>query len=199
MKRGFLLLLLFPILGFAGMVLILVNTAGNGNQARATSTMRQFPTPVPVDTTPVPTVIIVPILDNPAPQNVLTSLEGDSFTLADSQGEIVIVNFWATWCTPCVKEMPFLNQYAMDHPEIRVLAVTDPDDGQDLELIEDFISELELNALDFGLDQGGFMKGMFRAVRLPMTFVIDQEGIVRFRQIGEVTREHLDYYIDELS
>ena len=193
---GLILLLLFPVFGFMGMVLILTS---NQNDKLAENPTRAFPTPAPLRTTPVPTVYIVPILDAIAPPITLTTLEGEAFTVADYQGKTVIVNFWATWCTPCVREMPALQQFSLDHPDVVILAVTDPTDGQSLELIEAFLDEYQLDSLLIGLDQNSLMKGTYQAMQLPTTFVIAPDGIVRFRQIGEVTLEDLNFYLDQLQ
>jgi thiol-disulfide isomerase/thioredoxin len=196
-KVNWVIFLLFPLIGLVGMILILLGDSGGSSSNQTTVNIR--PTPPPIETTPVPTVTIVPILDNLAPVNELTTLEGEKFTLADLTGKIVILNFWATWCPPCVEEMPTLQRFAESHPNIVVLAVTDPQDGQTLDDVRAFIEQYQLTDLSFGLDEAGRLRLMFNGLNLPMTFVLDEQGYVRFRQIGAVTEDDLNYYLSELS
>lgn len=161
-----------------------------------------FPTPMPIRTTPVPqfpTVTVRPILDQPVPNEPLTDPAGTSFTLRDFSGQIVIVGFWATWCPPCLEEMPLLQQFAQGHPDIQIVAITDPDDGQTMEAVQQFIHDLQLTDLRVGLDPDRLLFNAFTILNLPMTFVVDSTGIVRFRQIGSVTEEDLKTYLAELS
>lgn len=190
-----LVFLFFPAVAIIAMVLMLAG----GDDSRIAQGTHVPPTPAPIRTTPVPTVTIVPIMDNLAPDLPLTNFAGDTFHLYDLEGQIVVVNFWATWCPPCVKEMPLLQEVAQDYPQVIVLGVTNPEDGQNIDLIQQFIADYGLNNMQFGLDKNSLLQLNFNALQLPMTFVLDRQGYVRFRQIGEVTREDLEYYIDELS
>jgi thiol-disulfide isomerase/thioredoxin len=188
--------LLFPVVALVAMLLIIL---GGDDSRTAQQSTRTVPSPIPIRTTPVPTVTIVPILDNLAPDLPLKDFEDQTFHLYDLTGQVVVVNFWATWCPPCVEEMPILQAFAEDNPQVVVLGVTDPNDGQDIATIQAFIDEYQLDAMHFGLDQHGLLRLNFNALQLPMTFVLDRQGYVRFRQIGKVTREDLDYYLSELS
>jgi len=198
-NRSVLIFLLFPFLGVIGMILVI--SGGNGEDESSSGLdVQNFPSPTPFDVPTLrPTVQTQPILNNPAPERPLTNLAGDEFTLADLQGQVVFVNFWATWCPPCVREMPALEQFATDNPDVMVLAITDPNDGQDRQQIDEFIDQYQLAAMDFGFDADGRLRVNFNAINLPMTFVIDTDGVVRFRQIGEVTRDDLDFYLSELQ
>jgi thiol-disulfide isomerase/thioredoxin len=194
---SWIILLAFPLLGVVGMILVLMGGSGKSSSSQTALTTR--PTPPPIKTTPVPTVTIIPVLDNLAPVNELATLDGETFTLADFTGKIVILNFWATWCPPCVEEMPTLQRFAESHPNIVVLAVTDPEDGQSLDDVKAFIEQYQLTDISFGLDEAGRLRLMFNGLNLPMTFVLDAQGYVRFRQIGAVTEDDLNYYLSELS
>jgi thiol-disulfide isomerase/thioredoxin len=161
--------------------------------------LQALPSPIPIQTTPVPTVTLVPVLDELAPLDELLTMEGEAFTLGDYVGKLTVVNFWATWCVPCVEEMPLLDAYAAEHPNIAILALTSPDGGQTLDDIAAFIQTHQLDHLQIGLDQNNRLQLKFRALNLPMTFILDEQGYVRFRQIGQVTAADLDYYLNELG
>jgi thiol-disulfide isomerase/thioredoxin len=188
-----LIFLVFPIAGIAGLVLIL--SGGDTSE----SNDNPFPTlpPAQVQAAARPTVTARAILNNPPPDFPLLDMNGAPFSLADFSGQPVVLNFWATWCEPCLREMPTLQRFARANPEVIVLAVTDPRDGQNLDDIQQFLDDFNLTALSVGLDEFSRLKNNLGVVSLPMTFVLDAEGVLRFRQIGEVTEEDLSAYIRE--
>ncbi len=189
---GLILLLMFPIVGVFGMIFILLNNSLNPQETPEAS----YPTPVSLLR---PSVTFAPVLDNPAPTTPIKDFEGNRFTLADFQGQVVVVNFWATWCAPCVREMPALQEFAQENPDVVILSVTDPNDGQTVADIQAFIEKYKLTDVRIGLDEQSRLKGFMSVVNLPTTYILDTEGMVRFRQIGEVTLDDLNYYLDELS
>lgn len=179
--------------------MVIVKTRQSASPHVSTAQQRWLPTPAPLETTPVPTVTVRPVLDQPVPDETLVTLDGETFSLTDIEGKTAIVSFWATWCPPCLEEMPLLQEYAVSHPEIPIIAITDSDDGQTMEDIQKFITEHQLTDLIFGLDAPRLLFNAFNVVNLPMTFVLDHEGIVRFRQIGAVNEEDLNFYVSELE
>jgi thiol-disulfide isomerase/thioredoxin len=189
---GLILLLMFPLVGVFGMIFILLGSSLNPQETPDAS----YPTPVSLLR---PSVTFAPVLDNPAPTTSIKDFDGNSFNLAEFQGQIVVVNFWATWCAPCVREMPALQEFARENPEVVILSITDPNDGQTVEDIQAFIEKYELTDVQIGLDEQSRLKGFMSVVNLPTTYILDEEGVVRFRQIGEITLDDLDYYLDELS
>lgn len=192
---------LFSLVGIIGMVVVMLGGADNADDIAEDGA--SIPTPAPLITTPVPTLrptaTARSVMDAPVPDIELTNAEGEAFSLDDLRGQVVVVNFWATWCPPCVEEMPALQAYAQTHPDITILAVTNPEDGQTMATVQDFIAEYGLTDLRFGYDANNRLQFSFNALNLPTTFVIDAEGIVRFRQIGLITADDLDFYLAELS
>lgn len=158
------------------------------------------PTPAPLITTPVPTVTPVPLLGTLLPDAQPLSLEGEPISLRETQGKSLILNFWATWCIPCRTEMPTLQNFAAQNSDtVQVVAVTDPDDGQTMAAIEDFVREYDVADLTIALDNGGTLREHFLAETLPITYVIDSAGVVRFRHVGEVTEIDLADYLNRLQ
>ena len=115
-----------------------------------------------------------------------------TFHLAETRGEIVIVNFWATWCGPCRFEMPeFQELHATRAAEgIRIVAVNLTS--------ADSRAEAERFADEFGLtftiafDEDGSVAERYGVQSLPATFFIDRAGVIRQRSYGPVLGERLD-------
>lgn len=125
-------------------------------------------------------------LDPPeaAPTVEFSDGEGNSMTLADFRGQGVVVNLWATWCGPCVHEMPSLNrlQAAVEADGIRVVAVSSDREGMDK--VEPFLAEHELDRLAPYLDpQGAFTRSLNGRV-LPSTYILNREGEIVAQYIG---------------
>ncbi len=106
-------------------------------------------------------------------------LSGETFTLSEHQGKVVLVNFWATWCGPCVGEMPDFQQLQEDYAENLVILAVNC--GEDVGTVERFIAE---NGYTFAVHAdesyrwGGFLTG------IPYTVVIGPDGTAAATQLG---------------
>ena len=120
----------------------------------------------------------------PAPALRLTDLDGRVHDLADHKGKLVLVNFWATWCPPCRREMPSLERLRarLEKHGLVVLAV---DVGEDADTVFSFSGQLE-PAPNFPLllDQDSKAMQRWKVKGLPTTFVIDPQGRLIFRAVG---------------
>ena len=103
----------------------------------------------------------------------LTSIDGKTYTLAGLKGRVVLLNFWATWCPPCRKEMPDMEKLyrELESKGLTVLAVSD----EDRETVTKF---LEKNPYTFPvlLDAGRKVNTAFMVEGIPKTFIFDREG-----------------------
>lgn len=127
----------------------------------------------------------------------ITTLDGDVVQLSDYRGQIVFLNFWATWCVPCQREMPAFNEFmASGREDAVILAVNHGENADD---VRDFVNLFQLDSLPILLDEDYVMTDGFGVMNLPVTYVIDGEGVVRTFKLGEVTLEDLEDYIAALS
>jgi len=100
--------------------------------------------------------------------------------LSKLRGQVVILNFWATWCAPCIEEIPSLEQLQRDLPQVRIVAVSTDDDAS---AYERFIQQHSITLLTVrdGSQRSNAMYGTFR---FPETYVIDKSGTIRRKFIG---------------
>lgn len=100
--------------------------------------------------------------------------------LSQFRGKLVILNFWATWCAPCIDELPSLQELQKQRPDIQVLAVSIDDDPA---AYAAFLKQYDINLLAVrDGSQGANLR--FGSVRVPETFVLDRSGVVRRKFIG---------------
>ena len=114
---------------------------------------------------------------NPAPPIEAKLLDGTQFSLAGTSGNVVIVNFWATWCVPCRAEMPALDAYYQKHRAegLQLLAIS-MDDPRDEAKVREVMRAFTFSA---ALARDASFKSYGRIWRIPLTFIIDRRGILR--------------------
>ncbi len=117
-----------------------------------------------------------------------TSLDGRTVSLADFRGKPVIVNFWASWCGPCVKEFPVLKDAEVHHPGLVILGVIYQDDPA---AARAFTAQMSADWVNI-TDPDGTRASAYLVAAPPQSYFIDGQGIVRSRQIGEITAEDLE-------
>ncbi len=103
----------------------------------------------------------------------LTDLRGRAWTLSDLRGKVVLVNFWATWCPPCRKEMPDLETLYNRFKDqgLVILAISDEEAGK----VEPFIAERKIT-YPVMLDPGRKVNDLFQVEGIPKSFVYNREG-----------------------
>jgi cytochrome c biogenesis protein CcmG/thiol:disulfide interchange protein DsbE len=137
-----------------------------------------------------------PEVGDPAPATTVTKLGGtDEVSLADYEGQWVLVNLWASWCDPCRDEAPAIEAYSRKHRnDLTVVGVA----------TEDATPDAEAFAREYGLtydllhDGGGTMKDDWGATGLPESMLIDPNGNLALRSIGPVDEAYLEENVTPL-
>ena len=124
----------------------------------------------------------------------LRDMDGKSHRVSDYRGKWLIINFWATWCSPCIQEMPELERfYQQNISSAQVWGVTFED--TDKAKIRQFIEQLGITypVLGYGQDP---LTGFGTVTVLPTTFVIDKQGLFFHRFEGPITAQDITKIID---
>lgn len=118
-----------------------------------------------------------------APDFRLPASDGRQVSLSDFRGRMVMVHFWATWCPPCVEEMPALDKLnkAMAGTDFAMLAVSVDEGG--VEAVAPFMLSNRLS-LPVLFNPGGSVAALYGTFKFPETYIVDREGVVRYKVIG---------------
>jgi thiol-disulfide isomerase/thioredoxin len=119
----------------------------------------------------------------PAPAISFADLAGNTLSLSEFAGKIILVNLWATWCEPCLREMPSLERLqARLGDKITVVAISEDRGGS--KAVEPLIAKLGLKSVKTYLDPKSTAERAFAVQGLPTSFLIDREGKVLGRVEG---------------
>lgn len=118
-----------------------------------------------------------------APEFRLSALDGKQAGLSDYRGKVVMVHFWATWCPPCVEELPTLERMyrSLSGKDFELLAVSVDEGGAGT--VASFLQRNRL-ALPVLLNPGGSVAKSYGTFKFPETYLLDRSGIVRYKVIG---------------
>jgi len=176
---------------------------GGANQTQATP-VASAATEVPIasvpsildlaaDASPAPTVGLE--IGNSAPNFSATTDSGAAFNLADLRGNVVLLNFWATWCGPCRIEMPQF-QKAYTSKADQGFAIVGVNDAETLEDITGFRAEFGLT-FPLLLDEDAQIQDLYAVRSYPSTYVLNPDGVIVAQHFGPLTAAQIDTLVNE--
>jgi peroxiredoxin len=170
---------------FGGFIVILLMYRNPGGISQGFSSV--LPTPIPD----------LAASGNPAPDFTAQSVDGRTVSLGDYRGQVVIVNFWTTWCPACVEEMPVLQDVHRRYADrgVVVLAV---DIGESKSEVQRYLNanDLDLTVL---LDSREQIAAIYNIRSIPTTYIIDPQGEIDDMHYGSASAAQLDQYINAVN
>ncbi len=135
-------------------------------------------------------------VDTQAPDFDLLNVKGGRVSLASLRGKVVVINFWATWCGPCIAELPHFQEFydkMKDDPGVALFAITTDENRS---LVDPFLKK---NNYTFPVLFDENVRGKFGVRGIPATFIIDPSGMTRLRMVGFNQNEPLVPYLTKLT
>ena len=130
-------------------------------------------------------------IGSPAPQFTLTD-GAQTISLTQFRGHTVVLNFWATWCFPCIEELPSLMELQRRLPQLTILAISQDEDPA---VYRQFLLNYRVNLLTLR-DPSQRIPHLYGTVKIPETYIIDRNGILRRKFVSAqnwASPEVLDY------
>jgi cytochrome c-type biogenesis protein len=135
-----------------------------------------------------------------APDFTAQKLDGTTSTLSDYRGQVVLINFWATWCDPCREEMPeFQSLYDRYGSDGFVILAVNNQEGQSQ--VEEFVDEMAIT-FPVVLDESGMINGSLYGARVqayPTSLLVDQDGVIVQIFFGQIKDAQLSQLVDKLQ
>ncbi len=132
---------------------------------------------------------------NIAPDFETVDEYGNTFQLTDHRGEIVLLNFWATWCAPCKVEMPEF-EAAYQANSANGFTIIGVNNGETPDAVIDFRAEQGVT-FPFVMDQNAAIQDLFAVRQYPTTYVIGRNGVILARSYGALTAEQIDSFVSD--
>lgn len=107
----------------------------------------------------------------------------ETVSLKQDRGHIVVLNFWASWCPPCLEEFPSLIQLQQDMPNIRVVAISFDTDPQ---AYQQYLVENHITGITTAVDPTGHTNKEFGTTRPPESYIINRKGVIVRKIIGPI-------------
>lgn len=137
------------------------------------------------------------LVDDTAYDFTLENLEGDNESLSDYRGQVVFLNFWASWCPPCQEEMPDLDQFYADYKdkEFMLIAVNVAEER------ETVVNYLDQNGFEMPVlfDKDGSLTKKYGVQGIPKTFILNKEGKIIAMKSGAMTYSEMENYYEQAN
>lgn len=138
-----------------------------------------------------------PLVGGPAPTFKLATVDGQTVNLTDLKGQFVVLNFWATWCHACIKEMPeFQKAHQSLTPKVKIIGINL---AESKEKVDEYLRGKGYS-FPILLDGYGNVSQEYEVLHLPVTYFITPDGVIREKVFGGgVTEEMIEAKINRLS
>lgn len=137
-----------------------------------------------------------PGADSAAPDFTLPALSGERVSLRSLRGQIVFIDFWATWCAPCVYQIPVLNEFYDEHRDDGVVVLGISVDAEGRQVVESFAAEHDIRYPVLLGSEG--LARRYGAPGFPSLVVVGPSGTIESMHVGLVEREFLERAVREL-
>ena len=183
-----LIFLIFPLVGILAAVGLALSSQRSAAIATPAAVTLAAPTPT------------LEIIDRTAPPFHLNSLDGQTVRLSDYQGRIIFLNFWATWCEPCKRELPAFTAFSQQNQSAGSPVILAVNVMESADQINSFLNTLGgVSGFPILLDSDHAVADAYGVVNIPVTYVIDAQGFIRYPKYGEMTMDDLLAYIQALG
>lgn len=136
-----------------------------------------------------------PISSNPYSVDLAFALKDadeNEYTIAQFEDQVRIVNFWATWCGPCVAEIPEFQAFHEKYSDQGVKVIGIALDEQGAEIVQPFVEEMNMTYLSL-IDTSQMAASKFGGIyAIPTTFIVDRDGMVQKKHVGQMSYERLE-------
>lgn len=133
-----------------------------------------------------------------APNFQLNNIKGEVVNLSDFKGKVVLLNFWATWCPPCVEEMPEMQDFYDDRnaDKIEILAINATNFERSSTMPIDFVKQHQLT-FPILLDSEGDVVELYKVRFFPTTYILDEDGVIREIISYPLEKESIEEFINK--
>lgn len=131
----------------------------------------------------------------PKPELQLQDIQGQTVSLQALRGQPLVVNAWASWCAPCLREMPLLQQAQQQHPEVVFVLVNQGETG---DKVTAFLQQHRWQFAHVWLDGRYQLRQALPYQGLPSTYFLNRQGEVVAHSVGELNAEQLQQYLQQI-
>lgn len=124
------------------------------------------------------------------PDLIFISAQGEKMQLSQLKGQPIVVNMWASWCSPCQREMPVLAKAQQDYPKVHWVFINQ---GESLAVAQQFLQKKSLELQHLWLDTDGKLGQSLDSYGLPITLFFDAQGQLQASHLGELSAASLQH------